>query len=211
MKEKNSFNSYRGILGYNDKNEKKININNNIKSNISKGLNIKNDENINKENILNYEKNKNFLDLTCHNFHKNKLYNIEQINQKIFNSTCKKIKTCTSINDNENNFHTTKAMDFTKNKISDIKDANISEQKKSEKKTNFELNNININKIKNNDLKKIKYRNNSSGNIYLTQKKGESLSFNEAEIKLVYLNKFVNHYLPYAPIEPFSGEESFNI
>ena len=209
MKEKNSFNSYRGILGYNDKNEKKININNNIKSNIFKGLNIKNDENINKENIINYEKNKNLLDLTYHNFHKNKLYNIEQINQKIFNSSCKKIKTCTSINDYENNFHTTKARDFSKNKISDIKDVNISEQKKSEKKNI--VNNININKIKNNDLKKIKCRNNSSGNIYLTQKKGESLSFNEAEIKLVYLNKFVNHHLPYAPIEHFSGEESFNI
>ena len=39
----------------------------------------------------------------------------------------------------------------------------------------------------------------------------QGITFNEAEIKLVYLNKFVNGHLPYGPIDGFSGEESFNI
>ena len=79
---------------------------------------------------------------------------------------------------------------------------NSSEKKQKGNKDNKELN---IDKIKVNELKnKIKYRNNSSSNIYLTQKK-ESSSFNETDIKLVYLNKFLN--LPYAPIEAFSYEQ----
>ena len=206
-KEKNSFNSYRGILGYTSKSKNEFN--NSHKKNIFRGLNSKNNEN----NInTNFEKNKNAFDLTGYNFHKSKLYNIEQISQKIFNSSCKKIKTCSNLNDIEN-FHSNKAKDFIKNNILTKNEINKSdrEPKKSESIENKKWNINIINKIKNNELKKIKCRNNSSGNIYLTQKKGESLSFNEAEIKLVYLNKFVNGHLPYGPIDGFSGEESFNI
>jgi hypothetical protein len=72
----------------------------------------------------------------------------------------------------------------------------------------WDINNINIiNKIKNNEFQKVKYRNNSLGNIYLTQKRDETCPFNETDIKLVYLNKLVNDYLPYAP----KDEESFNL
>ena len=211
MKKKNSFNSYRGILAYSNKN--KNGFNNINKKNIFRGINSKNDENKNPINLTNFEKNKNVFDLTGYNFHKSKLYNIEQISQKIFNSSCKKIKTCSNLNDIENNFRTTKAKDFIKKNILTRKENNTieHEQKKSENKEDKKWNINLINRIKNNELKKIKYRNNSSGNIYLTQKKGDSLSFNEADIKLVYLNKFVNGNLPFSPIDGFHGEESFNI
>ena len=62
-------------------------------------------------------------------------------------------------------------------------------------------------RYKNNDYKRQSSRNISTGNIYLTQKKVESISFNEADIKLVYLNKFVNKKLPYTPNEAFPGEK----
>ena len=63
-------------------------------------------------------------------------------------------------------------------------------------------------KIKNIENKKQKNKNLSSENIYLTQKNGENNSFNENEIKLVYLNKFVNNKLPYAPSDTFLGEKN---
>ena len=52
-----------------------------------------------------------------------------------------------------------------------------------------------------------KSRNINLGNIYLTQKNGENVSFNDTDIKLVYLNKFVNNKLPYAPNDAFLGEK----
>ena len=216
MKEKNSFNLYRGIISYNNKNKNeetiKSNSNINTKKNIFKGLNFKNDENNNPNDLTNFEKNRNAFDLTGYNFHKSKLYNFEQINPKIFNSSCKKIKTYSNLNDLDINIRSTKnkGKEFIKNNILNNNDKNFFEEKESDNKDNkiskkFDFNEIN--KIKNNELKKIKYRNNSSGNIYLTQKRGDSSSFNEADIKLVYLNKFVNDFLPYAPIEGFSNEE----
>ena len=201
MKEKNSFNSYRGILGYNDKIkiEKKNSISNIGKSNIFKGLKLKEGDSSMKKHHFNYDKK--FFDSTCQNFHKNKLYNLEKINQKIFNSSCKKIKICTNINEFEKKFlHTTKAREFNSNK----KDNALSE---NEKKNNNGDNNL----IKDFELKKGKCRNNSSGNLYLTQKRGESLSIHEADIKLVYLNKFVNNQLPFIPVEPLVEEDSIII
>ena len=106
MKEKNSFNSYRGILSYNNKtnNEEAIKNNNNTKKNIFNGLSIKNNENKSPNDLTNYEQNKKGFNLTGYNFHKSTLYNIEQIGQKIFNSSCKKIKTCSNLNDLDINF-----------------------------------------------------------------------------------------------------------
>ena len=201
LKEKNSsFNSFKGILSTN---------NNTDKTNIFKSLSIKNDD---KNNIINYKKNKNGFDLTCSNFYRNKLYKIEPSNQKIFNYSCKKLKTSSNLNEMENPFNSAKSKDFFKRNIFNQKECNNCENKKenSNNKENkkWDINNINIiNKIKNNEFKKVKYRNNSLGNIYLTQKRGETISFNETDIKLVYLNKLVNDYLPYAP----NDEESFNL
>ena len=201
LKEKNSsFNSFKGILSTN---------NNTDKTHIFKSLSIKNDD---KNNIINYKKNKNGFDLTCSNFYRNKLYKIEPSNQKIFNYSCKKLKTSSNLNEMENPFNSAKSKDFFKRNIFNQKECNNCENKKenSNNKENkkWDINNINIiNKIKNNEFKKVKYRNNSLGNIYLTQKRGETISFNETDIKLVYLNKLVNDYLPYAP----NDEESFNL
>jgi len=204
LKEKNSsLNSFKGILSTN---------NNTDKTNIVKSLSIKNDDKIYKNNIINFKKNKNGFDLTCSNFYRNKLYKIEPSNQKIFNYSCKKLKTCSNLNEIENPFNSAKSKDFFKRNIFSQKENNNCENKKenSNNKENkkWDINNINIiNKIKNNEFKKVKYRNNSLGNIYLTQKGGETISFNETDIKLVYLNKLVNEYLPYAP----NDEESFNL
>ena len=91
-------------------------------------------------------------------------------------------------------------------------DINALEQKKSE--NNFfnegkkweTIDNI---KIKNIDNKKQKNKNSISGNIYLTQKNGDNNnSINENDIKLVYLNKFVNNKLPFAPSDTFLGEKN---
>ena len=216
MKEKKSFNSYRGILSYNNKDNKETSLVKNSKKNIFKGLiSSKNDENKNPNDLTNFEKNKNDFNLTGFNFHKSKLYNIEKISQKIFNSSCKKIKSFSNINEIEKKFHTTKGKDFIKNNIFNKNDINFMEQKKNENiekkenKENKENKKWEININNNNELKKIKYRNNSSGNLYLNQKKGEISSFNETEIKLVYLNKFVNDYLPYAPIDNLTLEEKY--
>ena len=204
LKEKNSsFNSFKGILSTN------YNID---KIHIIKSLGIKNDDKINKNNIINFKKNKNGFDLTCSNFYRNKLYRIEPSNQKIFNYSCKKLKTCSNLNEIENHFNSAKSKDFLKKNIFNQKQNNNCENKKenSINKENkiWDINNINIiNKIKNNEFQKVKYRNNSLGNIYLTQKRDETCPFNETDIKLVYLNKLVNDYLPYAP----KDEESFNL
>ena len=201
MKEKNTFNTYKGILGYNYKNKNEtITTNNKTKYNVFNGFNSKNDEN---NNLTSFEKNKNTFNSTGFNFHKSKLYNIEQISHKIFNSSCKKIKPCSNLNDLENNFQMIKANNFTKNNILKKNDNNSSEQKQNDNKENKKWD---INKIRNNELKKRNCRNNSLGNLNLTHKKEENNSFNEADIKMVYLNKFVNDYLPYAP---YNGEESF--
>ena len=201
LKEKNnSFNSFKEILSAN---------NNTDKTHIFKSLSLKNDD---KNNIINFKKNKNGFDLTCSNFYRNKLYKIEPSNQKIFNYSFKKLKTSSNLNEMENPFNSAKSKDFFKRNIFSQKECNNCENKKenSNNKENkkWDINNINIiNKIKNNEFKKVKYRNNSLGNIYLTQKRGETISFNETDIKLVYLNKLVNDYLPYAP----NDEESFNL
>ena len=200
LKEKNnSFNSFKGILNID-------------KTHIFKSLNIKNDEKINKNSIINFTKNKNGFDLTCSNFYRNKLNKIEPSNQKIFNYSCKKLKTCSNLNEIENPFYSTKSKDiFKKNTFSQKENNNLENKKEnSHNKENkkWDINNINIiNKIKKTEFKKVKYRNNSLENIYLTQKRGETCSFNETDIKLVYLNKLVNDYLPYAP----NDEESFNL
>ena len=201
LKEKNSFNSYRGMFGSKNNNKIKNNASNNISSakpNLFKSLNSKNDENNNKNNFISFEKKRNLFNLTFHNFYKNNLYNFDTPNKKNFNYSCKKLKTCSNINNFENHFNSIKEKDYIKKNI-----LNQNENKKWD---------INIlNKIKNNNLKKINYRNNSSGNIYLTQKRGEGHSYNETDVKLVYLNKLVNDDLPYSSYNAFSGEESFNL
>ena len=93
-----SFNSYKDKASslsnntLNIKNEKKTNSSfmNNI-SNKIKYLSQKINEN--KSARKNYENYKKDLDLNSHNFKKRKFYNLEHINQKIINSSCKKIKT----------------------------------------------------------------------------------------------------------------------
>ena len=176
-REKNSFNLYEEKLAkYRDNKKKSF-----------KGLNSKNEEN--KNSNINFEK-KNSFNSTGYNFHKSKLCN-EQINHKIFNSSCKSINTCSNLNDLDNNFHTTKDKGFFKSNIITKSFINCVE-KNDENKI-----------IDNKELKKIKYRNNSAENLFLSSKKGESLSFNESDVKIVYLNKFVNDHLPYPPMDAF--------
>ena len=201
LKENN--NSFKGIFSNNS---------NTDKTHIFKSLSIKNDDKINKNNIIYFTKNKDGFDLTCSNFYRNKLYKIEPSYQKIFNYSCKKLKTCSNLNEIENPINSAKSKDFFKRNIFSQKENNNYENKKenSNNKENkkWDINNINIiNKVKNNEFKKVKYRNNSLGNLYLTQKRGETCSFNETDIKLVYLNKLVNDYLPYAP----NDEETLNL
>ena len=167
--------------------------------------------NENKSARKNFENCKKEFDLTSHNFRKKKFYNLEQINQKIFNSSCKKIKAYTNDEKGKDiickNY---KDKEHIKNKIVSRNDISCLEQKKSdidfysEKKKWETLDNINI---KNSENKKQKNRNISSGNLHVSQKNKESVSFNEADIKLVYLNKFVNNKLPFAPCDSFLGEK----
>ena len=214
-----SFNSYRdkgAILPNNTKNEiNNTNINNTSFTNhIQNKLTYLNQKiNENKSARKNLENKKKKFDLTCHNFRKNKFYNFEQINQKILNSSCKKIKTYSNDEkekekEKEKNLVSPRAKEYIKNQFI-RNDINALEHKKSENNIYYEKKKretIDTIKIKNNESKRQKNRNISSGNIYLTQKNGESFSFNEADIKLVYLNKFVNNKLPYAPNEAFLGE-----
>ena len=214
-----SFNSYRDkgtIFSNNTKNEGSNTTNSSFTKNVSNKLKFLNQKiNENKSARKKLENNKKEFDLTCHNFRKNKFYNFEQISQKIFNSSCKKIKTYSNDEkekekEKEKNLVSPRAKEYIKNKIVSRNDINAFDPKKSENNFFYEkkkwetIDNI---KVKNNDSKRQKNRNISSGNIYLTQKNGECVSFNEADIKLVYLNKFVNNKLPYAPGETFLGEK----
>ena len=212
-----SFNSYKektSSLSNNNlnlKNEKKNNSSfmNNI-SNKIKYLNQKLNENKSDRKINeNYKKD---FDATSHNFKKRKFYNLEQISQKIINSSCKKIKTNSNDEkEKEKKMISPKAKEYIKKMYLSRNDINALEQKKSENNFFCEgkkwetIDNI---KIKNIENKKQKNKNLSSENIYLTQKNGENNSFNENEIKLVYLNKFVNNKLPYAPSDTFLGEKN---
>ena len=212
-----SFNSYKEKTtslsnnNLNLKNEKKNNSSfmNNI-SNKIKYLNQKLNENKSDRKINeNYKKD---FDATSHNFKKRKFYNLEQISQKIINSSCKKIKTNSNDEkEKEKKMISPKAKEYIKKMYLSRNDINALEQKKSENNFFCEgkkwetIDNI---KIKNIENKKQKNKNLSSENIYLTQKNGENNSFNENEIKLVYLNKFVNNKLPYAPSDTFLGEKN---
>ena len=212
-----SFNSYKEKTtslsnnNLNIKNEKKNNSSfmNNI-SNKIKYLNQKLNENKSDRKINeNYKKD---FDATSHNFKKRKFYNLEQISQKIINSSCKKIKTNSNDEkEKEKKMISPKAKEYIKKMYLSRNDINALEQKKSENNFFCEgkkwetIDNI---KIKNIENKKQKNKNLSSENIYLTQKNGENNSFNENEIKLVYLNKFVNNKLPYAPSDTFLGEKN---
>ena len=204
-----TYNSYRekgNSLINNAKNENNTSFTNNM-SNKLKFLNQKINEN--KSERKNLENKQKAFDLTCQNFKKSKFYNLEQVNQKIFNSSCKKIKT-NSNDEKEKNLVSPKTKQFVKNRLISRNDLSVLEHKKSDNNIFFEKKKwetIDNAKIKNNENKKQKNRNISSGNIYLTQKNGENVSFNEADIKLVYLNKFVNNKLPYAPNEAFIGEK----
>ena len=211
-----SFNSYKDKASslsnntLNIKNEKKTNSSfmNNI-SNKIKYLSQKINEN--KSARKNYENYKKDLDLNSHNFKKRKFYNLEHINQKIINSSCKKIKT-NSNDDKEKKMMSPRAKEYITKTYLSRNDINALEQKKRE--NNFfnegkkweTIDNI---KIKNIDNKKQKNKNSISGNIYLTQKNGDNNnSINENDIKLVYLNKFVNNKLPFAPSDTFLGEKN---
>ena len=211
-----SFNSYKDKASslsnntLNIKNEKKTNSSfmNNI-SNKIKYLSQKINEN--KSARKNYENYKKDLDLNSHNFKKRKFYNLEHINQKIINSSCKKIKT-NSNDDKEKKMMSPRSKEYITKTYLSRNDINALEQKKSE--NNFfnegkkweTIDNI---KIKNIDNKKQKNKNSISGNIYLTQKNGDNNnSINENDIKLVYLNKFVNNKLPFAPSDTFLGEKN---
>ena len=211
-----SFNSYKDKASslsnntLNIKNEKKTNSSfmNNI-SNKIKYLSQKINEN--KSARKNYENYKKDLDLNSHNFKKRKFYNLEHINQKIINSSCKKIKT-NSNDDKEKKMMSPRAKEYITKTYLSRNDINALEQKKIE--NNFfnegkkweTIDNI---KIKNIDNKKQKNKNSISGNIYLTQKNGDNNnSINENDIKLVYLNKFVNNKLPFAPSDTFLGEKN---
>ena len=212
-----SFNSYKEKTtslsnnNLNIKNEKKNNSSfmNNI-SNKIKYLNQKLNENKSDRKINeNYKKD---FDATSHNFKKRKFYNLEQISQKIINSSCKKIKTNSNDEkEKEKKMISPKAKEYIKKMYLSRNDINALEQKKGENNFFCEgkkwetIDNI---KIKNIENKKQKNKNLSSENIYLTQKNGENNSFNENEIKLVYLNKFVNNKLPYAPSDTFLGEKN---
>ena len=214
-----SFNSYRDKgtnISNNTKNDNNNSINNtSFTNNMSNKLIFLNQKiNENKSARKNLENSKKEFDLTCHNFRKNKFYNFEQINQKIFNSSCKKIKTYSNDEkerEKEKSLLSPSAKEYIKNKIVGRNDISALDHKKSDnniyyEKKKYETIENNI-KAKNNESKRQKNRNISSGNIYLTQKNGENVSFNEADIKLVYLNKFVNNKLPYAPSEAFLGEK----
>ena len=212
-----SFNSYRdkGTMFPNKtKNEGSNTTNSSFTKNVSNKLKFLNQKiNENKSARKKLENNKKEFDLTCHNFRKNKFYNFEQISQKIFNSSCKKIKTYSNDEkekEKEKNLVSPRAKEYIKNKIVSRNDINAFDPKKTENNFFYEKKKwetIDKIKVKNNESKRQKNRNISSGNIYLTQKNGESVSFNEADIKLVYLNKFVNNKLPYAPGETFLGEK----
>ena len=211
-----SFNSYKDkttSLANNNgniKNEKKNNSSfmNNI-SNKMKFLNQKINENkSDRKNIENYKKD---FDLTSHNFKKKKIYNLEQITKKIINSSCKKIKVHSNEEkEKEKKMMSPKAKEYIKKTYLSRNDINALEQKKSENNIFSEgkkwetIDNI---KIKNVEPKKQISKNSSSGNIYLTQKNGENNSLIENDIKLVYLNKFVNNKLPFAPSDTFFGEK----
>ena len=136
------------------------------------------------------------------------MYNLDQIGQKIFNLSCKKIKTHSN-DEKDKNMISPRGKDYIKNKIVSRNDINTFEQKKTDNNNFYEKKKWetidNFKKI--NENKKQNNRNINSGNIYLTQKNGESTSFIETDIKLVYLNKFVNNKLPYAPSESFFGEK----
>ena len=184
-------------------------------SNKFKFLNSKIIENKTTRKIL--DNNKKEFDLTCHNFKKSKFYNLEQINQKIINSSCKKIKANIVEEkekeieiDKDKNIVSSKPKDYIKTKIISRNDISDLEPKRSENNIFYEKKKWETNdgiKLKNNEKKLQKNRNISSGNIYLTQKNGENVPFNDADIKLVYLNKFVNNKLPYAPNDAFLGEK----
>ena len=111
--------------------------------------------------------------------------------------------TVNSIEQKEKEKNTPRVKEYAKaNKIVSRNDIRTLEQKNSDNTTFYEKKKwetIDSMRLKNNESRRQKNRNISSGNIYLTQKNGESISFNEADIKLVYLNKFVNKKLPYAP------------
>ena len=207
-----SFNSYRDkgtMFSNKTKNEGSNTTNSSFTKNVSNKLKFLNQKiNENKSARKKLENNKKEFDLTCHNFRKNKFYNFEQISQKIFNSSCKKIKTYSNDEkekEKEKNLVSPRAKEYIKNKIVSRNDINAFDPKKTE--NNFFYEKKKWETIKNNESKRQKNRNISSGNIYLTQKNGESVTFNEADIKLVYLNKFVNNKLPYAPGETFLGEK----
>ena len=214
-----TFNSYmeKKNISTNNNNNTKNEMNNysftNNTSNKFKFLNTKITENKTTRKVM--DNNKKEFDLTCHNFKKSKFYNLEQINQKIFNSSCKKIKTYTAeekeiIIDKEKNIVSSKSKHYIKNKIISRNDIGDLEQKKNENNNFYEKKKwetIDTNKPNNNEKKMQKSRNINLGNIYLTQKNGENVSFNDTDIKLVYLNKFVNNKLPYAPNDAFLGEK----
>ena len=233
------FNSYRdkgNVPSISSKNENSnTSISNNMSSKI-KFLNQKINENKSSRNNLE-NKNKKEFDLTCHNFKKSKYFNLDKVNQKLLNSSCKKIKTITNEEkykdkekdkeknkekykdkykekdkdkDKDKNLISPKAKEFIKNKIISRNDISALEQKKSENNVYYEKKKwetLDVTKEKNYESKKQINKNISSGNIYLTQKNGDNnISFSENDIKLVYLNKFVNNKLPFAPNEAFLGE-----
>ena len=211
----------------------RINKSNNIYSLSNNNLNIKSDKksnssfmnnisnkikylnqklNENKSERKNNETYKKDFDSTSHNFKKKKFYNLEQISQRIINSSCKKIKTNSNDErEKEKKIISPKAKEYIKQMYLSRNDVNALEQKRSENNFFYEgkkWETIDNFKIKSGENKKQKNKNFSSENIYLTQKNGENNSFNENEIKLVYLNKFVNNKLPYAPSDTFLGEKN---
>ena len=205
-----TFNSYKdkGKI-FSNNNKKSDNDNTSFTNSASRKFKFFNQKiNENKSERKNIESNKKEFDLTCHNFKKNRLYNLDQISQKIFNLSCKKIKTHSN-DEKDKNMISPRGKDYIKNKIVSRNDINTFEQKKTDNNNFYEKKKWetidNFKKI--NENKKQNNRNINSGNIYLTQKNGESASFIETDIKLVYLNKFVNNKLPYAPSESFFGEK----
>ena len=214
-----SFNTFREKGSFSSTHIKNeiSNINNNTSftnhfPNKTKFINQKIKEN--KNNIKNFEinnKEKNF-DKIRQNCTKSKLYNFEQINQNIFNSSLKKIKEKSNEQkEKEKNISSPNIKEYIKkNKMISRNDMRSFEQRNSSDNTfcgKKKWETIDSIRYKNNDYKRQNSRNISTGNIYLTQKKVESISFNEADIKLVYLNKFVNKKLPYTPNEAFPGEK----
>ena len=211
-----TFNSYidKGNISTSNNNIKNENNNYSFTNNTSnkfKFFNTKIMENRTTRKVL--DNNKKEFDSTYHNFRKSKFYNLEQISQKIVNSSCKKIKANIieeKDKEKEKGTFSSAIKEYKKNKIISRNDIIDLGQKKSENNIFYEKKKwetIDTIKLKNNENKKQKNRNISSGNIYLTQKSGESVSFNETDIKLVYLNKFVNNKLPYEPKDVFLGEK----